>query len=576
MQRQNAEMSVFDEALIALEPLWARALDAGVPRRIELAPLTLKDCILANVACRQDDTHLVYRGRHYTFAETNKLACCLANELLARGIHKGDAICIMLGDIPEFVISYMACYKIGCVAVGVNPRSTSDEVARCLFACEAQAMIVTRVRACFVAKLIALGTQVRFAFTVDNAAGTKESDWDVQAYSSGDATEGVVPFCDLYKAVNCADSAEPAVEISPGDSAVLIYTGGTTGLPKACPLTHSILIWAQYFFFSNLRPRLKCAQRMTGILTSPMTHAYGLNFGVNWGLVCGATVVLADALDGAHIASLIQENRVHVWGAVPALLNEVVLHTPAQAFDLSALEVVVVSCTVTSPEIFKRFQNRCPKAAIVEDYGMTETGGPVALTPVRAGVMPGSVGIPVANTDILIVDTKTGACPLKFGERGEIIFRGPQTIKGYFKEPEEAAHTFRDSWVYSGDIGYFSEDGALFVAGRIKEVIEVNGFSVFPREIDDVLLRHPSILDACTIGVPDAHAGERPKSFIVVRQGVNLTEKEIIDYCREHLIAYKCPRAIALVKKIPLTLAGKQNKQELQRRENMRDTNEKE
>lgn len=558
----------FESALGSLEPLWGTAYDDGVCRHVELPAVTLKDCILSTVGRQADDVHVVYKSRSLTYAETNEQACRLANGLRERGMRKGDVLCVMLGDIPELIVTYMACYKTGFIAVGLNPRSTADELAHRMNDGFAHALVVSNaVVDVALAGFAQSDAHPNVMITVDDAAGTKDVE---KRRCKGFPAREKMPAIETVAWENFlvqADNAEPNVEVAPDDVAMLIYTGGTTGLPKGCPLTHRMLIWAQYFFYSFLAPRLGSACNMTSLLTSPMTHAYGMDFGVNWGIVIGGKVVIAHSLDGRTIAQLIREQQVAVWGAVPAMLAMLCSEMEQTHEAVPSLAVVVVSCAATSTDTLKRFQRLCSSVALVQDYGMTETSGPVTLTPVIGGMSEGSVGVPVENTDILVVDLKDGITPLPFGERGEVIFRGPQIIDEYWNASEESVKAFRGEWLYSGDVGCFDEKGFLSVVDRIKDVIEVGGFSVFPREIDEVMHAHPDVADTCTIGVPDEKSGERPKSFVVLKPESHVGERELIEYCHKHLIAYKCPKYIELVDRIPLTAMGKPDKQELRRRE---------
>lgn len=559
----------FESALDSLEPLWSAAYDEGVARRVELPNATLKSCILRTVEQQASEVHVVYKERELTFAETNEHACRLANGLMASGLRKGDAVCVFLGDNPELIITYMACYKAGFIAVGLNPRSTVDELARRLRDSSARAIVVSSsVVRVTLAGLANSGANAEIVIFVDDDAGTKVSSRGSREVPSCDAmSSGCVQIIPWAHFLASASSNEPEVSLSPSDVAVMIYTGGTTGVPKGCPLTHQMLIWAQYFFYSFLAPRLGGARSMTSLLTSPMTHAYGMDFGVNWGIVIGGKVVIAHSLDGPTILQLIRKQQVTVWGAVPAMIALFCEELERMGGEVPSLAVAVVSCATASSSVLDRFCRLCEHVTLVQDYGMTETSGPVTLTPVVRGMSRGSVGVPVENTDILVVDFETGTLAVPQGECGEVIFRGPQIIGEYWKAPGETAKAFRGEWLYSGDVGYFDEKGFLHVVDRIKDVIEVSGFSVFPREIDEVIHDHPQVVDTCTIGVPDDKSGERPKSFVVRDTGCQLSEQDIIDYCHEHLIAYKCPKYVEFVDCIPLTINGKPNKCELRRRE---------
>ena len=558
----------FESALGSLDSLWNAAYDEGVSRRVELPSATLKGCIASTVARQSEKIHVVYKGRELTYRETNDWSCRLANGLAARGLRKGDAVCILLGDIPELIISYMACYKAGFIAIGLNPRSTADELAHRLSDGRVHALVMsTAVCGMACNGIEKSGVVPEVAITVDNDAGAKVAS---EAPESLCALEELCDVVSWDAFLDASENEEPDASVSPDDVAMLIYTGGTTGLPKGCPLTHRMLVWAQYFFYSFLRPRLGDARNMTSLLTSPMTHAYGMDFGVNWGVVIGGKVVIAHSLDGGTIAKLIREQHVTVWGAVPATLALLCDEVERSLEAVPSLEAVVVSCAAASSETLKRFRRLCPSVALMQDYGMTETSGPVTLTPVVKGMSAGSVGVPVENTDVLVVDLRDGKTPVPVGQRGEVVFRGPQIISAYWNAPDETAKAFQGEWIHSGDVGCFDEAGFLSIVDRIKDVIDVGGFSVFPREIDEVIHAHPLVADACTIGVPDAKSGERPKSFVVLKQGAQVSEQGIIDYCHEHLIAYKCPKYVEFIESIPLTTMGKPNKTELRRRERLR------
>ena len=555
----------FDRKVAELEPLWQAAYDAGVPRHDPLPDVTMADCIAATVADRPDAVHVAYRDEALTYRQTNEAACRVAAALAAAGVARGDRVVVMLGNVPELIEAYMACYKAGYVVVGVNPRSTVDEMAANLADCAPAAVVAPAGRLDDLAAAAErAGAAPRIVLAVaDDAPEAAEA----PAIPAALPTEPPVPVASFARVAADGPAPEPADPPAPDDPAMIIYTGGTTGVSKGCPLTNRMLLQAQRLFFRDLEPLLGEGRAMTSLVTSPMTHAYGMNFGVNWGFVAGGPVVLAEHLDGPSLAALVERHRPTVWGAVPTLLNDFCSAEERESRDVSSLRAVVVSCAATSGEIMRRFERLHPDVAVVEDYGMTETAGPVTLTPVLRGASAGSVGVPCIDTDVLVVDLETGERPLGFGEHGEVIFRGPQVIKEYWHVPEETAKAFRGDWIYSGDVGYFDEAGCLFVVDRIKDVICVGGFSVFPREIDEVLFAHPAVAEACTVGVPDERSVERPKSFVVLHPGAQLTEQEAIAYCHEHLLAYKCPKYVEFIDRIPTTHLGKPDKRALRARE---------
>lgn len=565
--RDEDVLQGFDAAVATWEPLWESALDQGVARHGTIADLPLKDCILDTVSRRADKVHLRYCGRTWTFKESNDVACRLANALMEKGQHKGQRALVMLADTPELVFTFMACYKIGLIAVGLDPRSTAAEVQANLADNQATAAFVDAVNAPVLASALADGnTSVETVVVVPDNAGAPDNA-GVPASGDDPSDRGLAPLWFRFdELVEPSSGGEPPVAVDADDPAVIIYTGGTTGVSKGCPLSNRALVQASHLFTRNLVPVLPDADHLAMLSTSPMVHAYGLDLGVNWGLVSGAEVIIADKLDAETIMDLIENCRPAVWGAVPALINKINNDERARRCDFSALRVVIMSCAISAYDIVKQFK-QISGAHIVEDYGMTETAGPVSLTPVLCEGKEASIGVPTQDTDILVVDLETGMHPLASGQRGQIVFRGPQVMKEYWHAPEESRNARRGAWFYSGDMGYFDEDGFLYIVDRIKDMICVGGFSVFPREIDEVLFAHPKVLDVCTIGVADARSGERPKSFVVKKPGCCLSEKEVIDYCHERLIAYKCPRYVEFIDAIPHTRLNKPDRKSLRKME---------
>ncbi len=577
----------FERALAHWEPLWQRAYDEGVSRRGLRTVPSLKECLAETVRRHGGDPCVVMPNGSFTFAQVNDQACRIANGFAARGLSKGDAVVAALEDSVALVALFMACYKGGFVVVGTDARSTACELAERLAECRARAIVVDEVHAD--AAREALGGVGADALMVVVAKGFGGPACSISALDS--LRESEVSLAEL---ATYPDASEPAASVSPNDTAVIIFTGGTTGKSKGCPLTNAMLVQAQALFQQVLQPVFpgygfplvpeaearawgagadiaasRCAVPPSVLVTSPMVHAYGLDLGVNWAVCSGGAAVLPQSLAVADVVHAIAKVRPAVWGSVPAMLARVTREAEAQGCDLSSLAAVVVSCAATPQELRCEFA-RLSSARIVEDYGMTETSGPVALTPALAGTKPGAVGVPAPSTDILVVDMETGARPLGAGERGEVVFRGPQVIEGYLDAPAETERALRSGWLYSGDVGYFDEDGTLFVVDRIKDVVLVGGFSVFPREIDEVLYAHPDIVEACTIGVPDGRSGERPKSFVVLREGACVTEQDIVAYCHEHLIAYKCPKYVEFIDAIPKTFLSKPDKKALRKLEERR------
>lgn len=542
----------FDEKVQQAEQLWLEQYDYSVERTLPNPGLTLKDTIKQLVAANPHQPHIIFHDRVLTYCESNALACKLANALLKLGCEKGDCISIILPNVPEIVISFMACYKTGMIAVGYNPRSTETEIRDNLSSHRAETVIVDQENA---HKIINLMHEQ--AISIKNIV--------VLGDGEAETTEHVYNF---YQLVNGAEDSEPDVTVLPEDFAILLYTGGTTGISKGCCHTNYAMVGEQLAFYNWFAPALK-NRETRNLMCAPMTHIIGINFGINWGLVNGGTVVIVDPPTTENIMEAINKYEPTMWATVPALMNGLLHHPDIKVSKISALEIVIYGGASTARETIVQFQ-KISSAKLIEGYGMSECVGIATMTPLGAEGKLGSIGIPISDTDVLIVDHVSGTRVLPRGEKGEIIIRGPRVIEQYWEYPEETAYAIRNGWLYSGDIGYMDDDGFLYLVDRKKDMIIVGGFNVFPREIDELLFTHPKIFEACTIGVPEPRLGEIPKSFVVLKQGETLTEEEIRAYCRKQLIAYKVPRLVEFIDSIPKTKVNKPNKGALKRMEQER------
>jgi long-chain acyl-CoA synthetase len=299
------------------------------------------------------------------------------------------------------------------------------------------------------------------------------------------------------------------------------------------------------------------------LMCLPMTHALGINMGINWCLVAGGTVILLETPTSDAIIEAMNIYEPTIWIAVPALINQIVYHSKIKKSKIGALKLVLVGSAPLAKKTFSTFK-KYTNARVVEGFGMTEAICAVTFNPTNGGKL-GSIGVPFIDTDVLIVDSKDGNTVMDPNQKGEIIYRSLHKIKEYWHKPEETAKAIRNGWMFSGDIGYMDEDGYFYIVDRKKDMIIVGGFNVFPREIDEVLFKHPKIFASCTVGIPDSRLGEVAMSFIVLKPNEVLKADEILAYCRKNLTAYKVPRLISFIKQIPLTKANKPDKELLKK-----------
>jgi long-chain acyl-CoA synthetase len=333
-----------------------------------------------------------------------------------------------------------------------------------------------------------------------------------------------------------------------------MYTGGTTGVSKGVMLSHGNVSINVQQFRALLFDAEEGKECVIGIL--PFFHAAGFTGSLNHCIYRGFTQVLVPRPDADTLLKLTVKHRPAYFGCVPTLYVGVLNHPDFPKHDLSFIKGCISGAAPLALETIREWDERVG-APIIEVYGMTEMSPVSHANPWRGKMKPGSVGIPLPDTDCRIVDVETGTRDLSLGEPGEILLNGPQMSRGYYKKPEETAEAFRDGWFHTGDIGYMDDEGYLFVVDRKKDMIIAGGYNVYPREIDEVLYEHPKIKEACAVGLPDPYRGETVKAFIVPRAGETLTQKDVIAYCKEKLAAYKVPRQVEFKEELPKSAIGK-------------------
>jgi long-chain acyl-CoA synthetase len=291
-------------------------------------------------------------------------------------------------------------------------------------------------------------------------------------------------------------------------------------------------------------------------------HSYGRACNIDLSLFSGGTIVLVAQPTTGNILETINKHEPNIWAAVPAMIHGIINHPDTTKSKIRSVKEVLSGGSPLAVEILKKFEEMSG-APVIEGFGLSEVPYAIAYNPVNGLHKPGSVGVPMPYVDIRIVDVETGTKDMPTGKPGEMIFKTPQKVSGYWHNPEETANVLRDGWLYTGDIGYMDEDGYIFIVDRKKDVLLCSGFNVYPREIDEVLYTNPKILDACTIGVPDEKRGETVKSYVILKQGESITEQELIAYCRERLAPYKVPKILEFIDQLPRTSLGKPDREAL-------------
>jgi len=561
-----------------MEKPWLKYYDEGVPASIDYPNFPL-DQFLTNAATKHPDHTATIFGApvgsrimdaKLSYHQLNDLADRFAAGLQKLGVKKGDRVAIMLPNCPQFIIAAYATWRIGAVMVCCNPLYVAREIEHLLKDSGTETIVVMSslyervksVRANTNLKRVIVTNikeyfpgLLKFLFTL-----TKEKKEGHKVDISGDGD--TFWFQDILR--DAALKPIP-VEIETNDIATLIYTGGTTGAPKGAQLTHRNL--ASNAEMLNVWSKSKEAEDVL-IAVMPYFHAYGLTAGMNVCIANALTIVqIPNPRDMVHVLGSIEKHRATYYPGVPTMFVGFNNFPDRDKFDLSSLRFAVSAAAPLPPEVQEQFE-RITGGKMVEAYGLTETSPAATLDPI-GNPRAHSIGVPVPNTDLKIVDVDTGEEELPVGEIGEIIIKGPQVMKGYYKMPSETANVIRTGpdgqpgWFYSGDIGYMDEDGYFHIVDRKKDLIIAGGYNIYPADVEAVLYEHPKVQEAAVIGIPDERRGETVKAFIVLKDGETATEEEIISFCRENMAAYKAPRLVEFRDDLPKSMIGKILRREL-------------
>ena len=494
------------------------------------------DRVLTHGAERHpENVAVVFRDVSLTYRELEALTNRFTRALSRLGVRRGDRVCLLTTNCPEYVIAFYAIARIGAVASPMNPSYREREIEYQLEDTGAVAIVVH-------SDLVGLVATVR---------GRTPSVKHVIAIGPGAAAPNVLGFSDLI----AGESAEapPRVEIHEDDLVALPYSSGTTGLPKGVMLSHKNLVINNIQFVACIR--MQPSDRLMIFL--PFYHIYGTML-MGSAVYTGATSVLMERFEPVECLQLVERHGVTLFFVVPPVLLMLSNWPELGKYNLSSLRVTMVGAAPVAPELARRFK-QLTGVPVLQGYGMTEASPLTHVNPVhdeRINVVE-SAGLLAHDTEHRVVDIETGEHTLAPGDVGEICIRGPQVMQGYWKAPEATAAAIRGGWYYSGDIGCVDERGYLYIRDRKKEMIKFKGFGIAPAEIEALLVEHPAIADAAVIGKPDPEAGEIPKAFVVKKPGHDLAAGDVVAFVKGRLANYKVPGEVEFVTAIPKTPSGK-------------------
>ncbi len=544
------------------EKPWYKFYPDWVPHHIDYPEVPLDRLLKESASKHPDAVAIIFEGYKMTYKELDEAVDRLATALQDLGVEKGDKVAIFLPNCPQFVIAYYAILRAGGVVTAVNPLYTERELEYQLNNAEAVGIVTLDLLYERVAK-VRDRTGLKFVIVTSLKDYLPKLKAVLGTLLGKVPTAKVEPAPGIYflKDLLAKYPPEPKpVEINPKeDLACLQYTGGTTGVPKGAMLTHYNLVAnaVQASYWLNAE---EAKEVHVGVL--PLFHIYGMTTVMNSPIYKAGVMVLIPRFDAKKVLEAIQKYKATVFCGVPTLYAMLLDHPDLPKYDLTSIKFCISGAAPLPPEIQKRFME-LTGGVLVEGYGLTEASPVTHANPLdrtMKTVKIGSIGVPWPDTEAKIMDLETGTKELPPGEVGELVIKGPQVMKGYWKMPEETAQVLRDGWLYTGDIAKMDEDGYFYIVDRKKDLIKYKGYSVYPRELEDVLYEHPAIKLCAVVGKPAPEVGEIPKAFVVLKEGYEPTEelkKEILEFVNSKVAPYKRIRELEFRKELPVSAAGK-------------------
>ena len=532
---------------------WFKHYDSQVPVHLSYPHLPLYSLLDESAARQPANPCSNFFGKRLTYKQIKDLSDLFAASIGSLGIRKGDRVILLLPNSPQFLIAYYGLLKVGAVVVPLNPLSTERELEFYLRDSGAETAITIPL---FLSKVVTLREKTplkhivcsRLAdflpFPLNLAQGFQE----LRLIRRQDRAV-LLDFRELLKQALHPDwHPEP---VQPDEMAVLIYSGGTTGIAKGIMLSHFNLVANAHQIIAW--GHLTDEQGVLAVL--PLFHGFGMSVTMNAAVLAGGEIFLVPRFKAKAVAKAIHKYKPSFFIGVPTMFVQLSNLPDIHRYDFRSLRGTFVGAAPLTKAIKDDFEKKTG-GRMIEGYGLTEVVTAIMANPYQGLHKIGSVGLPFPDVDVKIVNLDDGH-DLATGELGEIVLRSPTVMLGYYKNAEETQKTIVDGWLYTGDIGYVDEDGYFYITDRKKDLIIVGGFNVFPREIDELIYQHPKVKEGITIGLPDPHKGERIKVYIVLKEGETATPEEFITYFKERLTPYKVPREVEFRTELPKSMIGK-------------------
>jgi long-chain acyl-CoA synthetase len=551
---------------------WLRLYDEGVPHTIHPYPEQPLYAFLEQSARDYPDRPaIIFKKHQVSYRQLNDLTDRLAAALAGMGVKKGDRVAIMMPNSPQFPIAFFGILKAGAVVSAISLLDSPAQIEHKLNYAGAETMIImsnfyeafktaqpkTQIKRVIVTHIKEyMSPVIKTLFPV---LARLKAELKVHQVTLRDGDIWLQDLLGRY-----TPAQRPKVEVGPDDVAVLQFTGGTTGVPKAAVELHKSLV-ANTLQIKSWLPDTHIGQEVT-LMAIPLFHVYGMVAGMNYSMASAAALVMVpNPRDLDDVLDSIEKWKATIYPGVPTMYNAINNHPRVQAGQVDITSIR--ACISGSAPLLKETQERFEKltgASLREGFGMSEAPTATHCNPMHGENRKGSIGLPLPDVECRIVSLDDGVTDLPAGEVGELVIHSPNLMRGYWEMPTETINTLREGpdgkkWLYSGDIAKMDEDGYFYIVDRKKDMIIVSGFNVYPTNVEEVLIRHPKIMEVAVAGVADPHRGETVKAWVVLKPGETATEDEIIEWAKEsgQLAAYERPRVVEFRKELPKTLVGK-------------------
>ena len=526
-----------------MNKVWLAHYDSFVLPNVDYPTDDLYTLFQKSAAAAGDKTALIFFDDRIDYQRLLSWTDSFAAALAAKGVVKGDRIMLSLPNCPQFAVAYYALQKLGAVPVMLNPLSVAREIEYKCTNAEARGLIALDL---FRDPFLASAQKVGLDLIIFSGI------FDLHASHSGEVAARDAGVMDFREMVLSESPGVRPAHNAPDELAVIIYTGGTTGDPKGAMLSQSNIIsnaWAISSWFE-----IESDNR--GLAVLPFFHGFGMQVMLNTFLLNSGSLVLMPQFEIEALFKLVDEHKPNVMVGVPTMFTAINSFPDRDQYDFSSIKV---ACSGGAPLPFsvKHEFEAFTGGKLLEGYGLTESTCAVCANPFLGVNREGSIGIPMPDVEMKVVDIETGETDLPPGETGEIVVKSPTVMLGYYKNPQATAETLRAGWLFTGDIGQVTKEGYFEILDRKKDMIIAGGFNIYPKEVENTIQSHPAVLEVAVVGVPDEYRGETVKAFVTLREGAELTEEELIRFCRENMIRYMVPKLVEFRGELPKSPIGK-------------------